>query len=225
MTIERWDDLEFWSSKEWETIQERLDDLDKRKKNYCPNRELLFRALDLSPLCSVRACIMGQDPYPDPQYACGLAFSVPRKCTTLPASLRNIYKEYKKDLGFDAGPKHGDLSGWASQGVLLWNAVPTCEAYIPGSHRNWIEWDKLTQEIVQVLSDRGIVFGLLGGWAREYIKFIDMDANEVVLTAHPSPRAAMSARTICAFEGSRFFSTMNVKLRGMKLEPIEWRVT
>lgn len=223
--IKQWDDLPFWHSGEWQVIQERLDDLEKAKRSYSPRRELLFSALDACPYSDVRACIMGQDPYPDPGHATGLAFSVPRKLDKLPLTLQNILKEYQHDLGYDDPPKHGDLSTWAKQGVLLWNAVPSCEAGKPGSHRPWCEWDMLTQQIVEALSDKGIVFGLLGGYARAYKKFIDMDCNEVVETAHPSPLAVNNKKSTDPFMGSRFFSTINAKLCGLKLEPVEWRLS
>lgn len=221
--IDTWDDLPFWQSGEWQVIQERLDDLDVSKTDYSPRRELLFAALDACPYANVRACIMGQDPYPDPQYATGLAFSVP-KGSGFPRTLANILDEYADDLGYDVLPGHGDLSSWSAQGVLLWNAVPSCEAGKPGSHRDWVEWQLLTQQIIEALSDRCIVFGLLGTWAKDYLKYIDLDANEVILTAHPSPRAQNMAKTINTFKGSRFFSTMNAKLIEMRQEPVEWRL-
>ena len=41
-----------------------------------------------------------------------------------PPSLRNIFKEYNRDLGFDI-PNKGNLEKWASQGVLLLNCALT----------------------------------------------------------------------------------------------------
>lgn len=40
-----------------------------------------------------------------------------QKGVSPPPSLRNMYKELKTDIpGFEA-PNHGDLTGWAKQGV------------------------------------------------------------------------------------------------------------
>ena len=85
-----------------------------------------FAALDLTPPDRVRVVILGQDPYPTPGHAHGLAFSVEPDVRPLPRSLNNIFKELRKDLG-DA-PQTGDLRFWAAQGVLLLNTVLT----VPG---------------------------------------------------------------------------------------------
>lgn len=62
--------------------------------------------------------ILGQDPYHGPRQAHGLCFSV-QKGVNPPPSLRNMYKELKDDIpGFEA-PEHGDLTGWAKQGVRI----------------------------------------------------------------------------------------------------------
>jgi uracil-DNA glycosylase len=220
--ITTWDDLPFWQSGEWQVIEERLDELDKHHTLYNPRRDLLFAALDACPYSDCRVAILGQDPYPHHDMAMGLAFSVPRTCEKHPPTLQNLLKEYSDDLGLPV-PNHGDLSVWAEQGVLLWNAIPSCEDGKASSHRSWPEWDVLTQQIVEALSDKGIVFGLLGGHARAYAKFIDREANEIVETAHPSP-LAVATKAKDPFLGSRFFSTINDKLIGMKLTPIEWRL-
>lgn len=220
--IKTWEDLPFWQSGEWQVIQERLDDYDRSHTLYNPRRDVLFAALDTCPYSDCRVCILGQDPYPDHDQATGLAFSVPKGSKKLPPTLQNILKEYQDDLG-NPQPDHGDLSVWAKQGVLLWNVIPTCEDGKASSHRSWDEWYLLTNQIIEALSNKGIVFGLLGGFARSYAKHIDRDANEVVETAHPSP-IAVATKASNPFNGSRFFSTINDKLVGMKLEPIEWRL-
>ena len=76
------------------------------------------------PISHYRAVIVGQDPYPTPGFATGLAFSVSREVTKLPASLRNIFSEYVSDTGFSY-PITGDLSHWASNGVALLNSSLT----------------------------------------------------------------------------------------------------
>lgn len=223
MSIDSWYDLDFWETGEWQVLKERLDEMDKAKISYCPRRELLFASLDACPLDTVRVCLMGQDPYPDPKHATGLAFSIPKDCgNTFPPTLKNILTEWKEDLGKEFLPSHGDLSAWAGQGVLLWNSVPTCFANKPGSHRDWVEWNLLTQEIMQVLSERCIVFVLLGGWAKEYEKYIDKEANEIIRVAHPSPRASLGIKTAKPFKGSRIFSTTNAMLKKMKQPLVDW---
>lgn len=221
--INTWDELPFWQSGEWQVIQERLDDMDKRRELYNPKRELLFAALDACPYSSVRCCILGQDPYPDHDMATGLAFSVPSTSKKYPPTLQNILTEYKNDLGLDM-PTCGDLSVWAKQGVLLWNAIPSCADGKAASHRNWFEWDYLTQQIVDSLSLKGIVFCLWGGFARSFANRIDREANEIIESAHPSPLSTNQKKQSNPFFGSRPFSTINIKMKEMHLGNIEWRL-
>ena len=91
-----------------------------------------LRALELTPLRSVRAVILGQDPYHGAGQAEGLAFSVGRG-VRLPPSLRNIFKERLASLQ-EPLPAHGSLVEWARRGVLLLNASLTVEEGKPGSH-------------------------------------------------------------------------------------------
>src|SRR3954447_12625108 len=94
----------------------------------------LFTAFRLCPPDQARVLILGQDPYHRVGQAHGLSFSV-RPGVTVPPSLRNVYKELRDDLGVTP-PKHGDLTGWARDGVLLLNSVLTVRAATPGSHAN-----------------------------------------------------------------------------------------
>ena len=86
-----------------------------------PPGPLIFNAFEQTPFDEVRVVILGQDPYPNPGQAMGLCFSVPAGIA-VPASLINIYKEIKRDLGFPP-PRHGDLTNWARLGLLLLRAI------------------------------------------------------------------------------------------------------
>ena len=102
-------------------------------KSIYPKGSEWFAALDATPLEQVRVVILGQDPYHGEGQAHGLCFSVQHGVRP-PPSLMNIYKEMKTDLGIDP-PKHGHLSSWAEQGVLLLNSVLTVEAHKAASHQ------------------------------------------------------------------------------------------
>jgi uracil-DNA glycosylase len=206
-----WDDLKYWQSGEWQVVQERLDDLDSKGLLYAPARHNLFKALDATPLAKVKAAIIGQDPYTNQGLATGLAFSVPRGISTLPPTLANILEEYQHDLHYPP-PKHGDLSHWASEGVLLWNAIPSVGSQ-PQSH-NWPEWSLLTREILQSLPE-SIVVLFLGALAREFTPCVK---GKVLASSHPSPLGAR--RGINPFMGSRPFTTINSMIK----EPIDWRI-
>ena len=89
----------------------------------------LFTAFRLCPPEAARVLILGQDPYHKPGQAHGLSFSV-RQGVPVPPSLRNVFRELRDDLGIEP-PRHGDLTGWAAQGVLLLNAVLTVRGGAP----------------------------------------------------------------------------------------------
>lgn len=217
-----WDDLSFWSSPEWKVTQEKLDELEAKGIKYNPAREHLFAALDACPLETCKVCILGQDPYPDAALATGIAFSIPPEQKKFPPTLINIFKEYVEDLHYPF-PGNGDLSPWCSQGVLLWNVVPTCETGKTGSHRGWA-WNLLTQEIVQQLAHRKILLVSLGSLAREYVSSIvaadelGEDVSKVLSFSHPSPLGVGKGKS--PFLGSRLFSTINSYIT----PAIDWRL-
>lgn len=216
-----WTDLEYWRSGEWQVVEERLNDFDLTGSCYNPERQFLFAALDATPMEKVKVVLLGQDPYPGGKYACGLAFSIPKTVQSHPPTLQTILQEYVDDLHYPY-PKNGSLEKWAAQGVLLWNAIPTCETGKSLSH-DWIEWSYLTKEIIQQLSQKGsIVFVFLGGVARRYVQYVDTNRNDVIETSHPSPRGNLSSKS--PFSGSRLFSTINQKLNGRGKEAIDWKL-
>jgi uracil-DNA glycosylase len=214
-----WDELKYWNSGEWQVIEEKLDDLQRKRVPFNPIRKNLFAALDAVPFEDVRVMVIGQDPYPSPSMATGVAFSVPGGTKELPPTLKNIFDEYCKDLHYPY-PKSGDLTKWCQQGVLLWNAYPTCEANKPGSHR-WTEWEYLTKEIVEKLDAKwegdSVVFLLLGSIARNYQRYITR--CPCIVSSHPS---ALGARY--GFIGCRCFTTINSRLCELGLKPINWRL-
>ncbi len=133
----------------------------KANKVIYPPNALIFNAFNTTPLANVKVVIFGQDPYHGPNQAHGLSFSV-QKGLALPPSLRNIFHELNKDLGI-AIPKHGDLTRWAQQGVLLLNSVLTVEAGQPTSHQKQ-GWEDFTDHVIDVLNEQRehIVFYSLG---------------------------------------------------------------
>ena len=93
----------------------------KLGKTIYPPAPDYFNAFNTTPLSQVKVVILGQDPYHGVGQAHGLCFSV-RRGIAVPPSLHNIYRELSTDVG--ATPvRHGDLSTWAEQGVLLLNSV------------------------------------------------------------------------------------------------------
>jgi uracil-DNA glycosylase len=178
-------------------------------------------ALELTPLDGVKVVILGQDPYHGPGQAHGLAFSVPDG-VKIPPSLANIYKELESDLGLPR-PDHGNLQGWARQGVLLLNTSLTVEAGQAGSHQGR-GWEQFTDAVVAAAArhEAPKVFLLWGNHAQKKAARVPELAagRHLVLTApHPSPLSAYTG-----FFGCRHFSRANAFLETNGRGAIDWRV-
>lgn len=213
--LEGWRDLRFFTDG---TFQRTVIAALETEDDILPPPDQVFRALHYLPPQNVRVVILGQDPYPTPGHAHGLAFSVDRKVRPLPRSLNNIFKELEDDLG--ASPAHGDLSHWADQGVLLLNTALTVAAGKAGSHAR-IGWAALTDQIVAELASRnGLVWVLWGNQAQAFHPWIESGSGKnrlIIESAHPSP---LSARR--GFFGSKPFSRINAHLAKRGAAPIEW---
>lgn len=203
-----WADLPFFGQ-EWPGIRNRLSGGD-----WLPGPDRVFAALDGLPPGKVRVVIVGQDPYPTPGHANGLAFSVTKE-TPLPRSLANIYKEMQADLG--GRPVDGDLSHWAAQGVLLLNTALSVPPGQAGGHAG-LGWGALARQAVEkAQSHRSIAFLLWGAHAQKALAGLPRDRDLTIATAHPSP---LSARR--GFFGSRPFSRINDWLAGRGESAINW---
>lgn len=208
-----WGGLRFFA-RDWPGIAERLAAEPGPVLPLAPQR---FAALALTPRDAVRVVILGQDPYPTPGHANGLAFSV-APGVALPRSLANIYREMQDDLG--ARPADGDLSHWAWQGVLLLNTALSVPAGAAGAHARW-GWDRLAGEVLaEVSARRACAFVLWGAHAQKAGAAIlppPEGEHLRIETAHPSP---LSARR--GFFGSRPFSRVNAWLAARGEAPVDW---
>lgn len=182
-----------------------------------PPTEHVLRAFR-QPLASVRVLLVGQDPYPTPGHAIGLAFSCDASVRPLPRSLANIYRELHDDLGITP-PGHGDLGEWTERGVLLLNRVLTTRGGEAGSHRNR-GWEAVTERAIDALVDRGTPLAAIL-WGKDARQLTPrLEPYPVIESAHPSP---LSARN--GFFGSRPFSRANEALIAQGAAPIDWRLT
>lgn len=183
---------------------------------YPPGR-LIFNAFNLCPFGSVKAVIIGQDPYHEPGQAHGLSFSV-NAGVAFPPSLQNIFREISDDIGAPM-PQSGDLTRWARQGVLLLNATLTVRAHAAGSHQRR-GWEEFTDAAIRALSDRrqNLVFMLWGGYARSKARLIDPSRHLILQSAHPSPLSANRG----GWFGNHHFSLCNRYLQSHGIEPVEW---
>ena len=185
-------------------------------RRYLPAGANVLRAFT-RPFADVRVLIVGQDPYPTPGHPIGLSFAVERDVRPIPRSLANIYRELHDDLGI-APVAHGDLSGWADQGVLLLNRVLTVQAGASGSHRGK-GWEEVTEAAIRALVARGaplvaILWGRDAGTLRPML-----GATPVIASAHPSPLSASAG-----FFGSKPFSRANELLEAAGAAGVDWRL-
>jgi uracil-DNA glycosylase len=191
-------------------------------RSVAPTPDRMFAALAM-PLADVRVLIVGQDPYPTPGHAIGLAFAVDRTVRPLPRSLTNILTELEADVGITP-PDHGDLTAWTAQGVLLLNRVLSVTHGAPGSHRGE-GWEDVTDALIDALIvDRTrraqpLVALLWGRDAQTLAPRLRAGGAHVLTAAHPSPLSAHRG-----FFGSRPFSRTNALLEAAGAPPVDWRL-
>ena len=187
-----------------------------RTKTIYPPGSLIFNAFNLCSYNTVKAVIIGQDPYHGPGQAHGLCFSV-REGIEFPPSLLNIFKEIEMDLGI-VKPSSGNLERWASQGVLLLNATLTVRAHQAGSHQRK-GWEEFTDAAIKVLNQekKNLVFFLWGAYAQKKGETIDETKHLILKSVHPSPLSASRG-----FFGNKHFSKCNEYLENNGIGPIKW---
>jgi uracil-DNA glycosylase len=181
-----------------------------------PKAAEVFNALNKTDFDNVKVVIIGQDPYYGEGQAHGLCFSVRKG--RIPPSLENIYEEIKAEYGGKM-PDHGDLTGWAEQGVLLLNATLTVRQSHAGSHQNR-DWEKFTDAVIRAVNERRkhVVFLLWGAYAQKKDALIDPKRHKVLKSSHPSPRSAY-----LSFRGCGHFKRANVYLTQQGLNPVDWQ--
>ncbi|XP_029475193.1 uracil-DNA glycosylase isoform X2 [Rhinatrema bivittatum] len=188
----------------------------KRGTVYPPPHQV-FTWTQTCAIRDVKVVILGQDPYHGPNQAHGLCFSVQRPVLP-PPSLENIYKELATDIEGFTHPGHGDLTGWAEQGVLLLNAVLTVRAHNANSHKE-CGWEEFTDAVVSWLNKNldGLVFMLWGAYAQRKGCSIDQKRHHVLQAVHPSPLSVHKG-----FFGCKHFSKTNELLKKSGKKPIDW---
>jgi uracil-DNA glycosylase len=198
-----------------------------QKKRLCPSSSNdVFRSLVATPYPALRVVIVGQDPYPNPEHAMGLAFSTPS--AVIPDSLQNILRvayqspEARKQLDTENSVVNGNLMSWARQGVLLWNTKLTCRVSNPRAHADR-GWELLTERLLSYIAKdtNGLVFLFWGKDAQSYTPVVEQHAksqNHLLLhTTHPSHRSASYGFLRCDH-----FRLANKWLRKQKRSTIVW---
>ncbi len=190
---------------------------------FLPAEDVVMRAFSLDPT-QIKVVLLGQDPYPTPGDAVGLAFAMDVQ-RRIPRSLKNIALELKSDLGpkFVGDGNSLDLTRWSNQGVMLLNRALTVESGNAGSHLGkefgWYEFT--LKAIERILEDHSIVLMLWGNFAKSIGSELKtskyFDRALIVESTHPSPLSASKG-----FFGSKPFTRTNRALKDLGLEPIDW---
>ena len=223
-------------------IAHRFDQLEKRLnqayadlgEQIVPAPENIFRALKETPVDQVKVVILGQDPYQTPGLAQGLAFSIPKEIKpgwrAFPSSLRNISKALTLD-GYQP-LLHGDLSGWAKQGVLLLNATLTVQLDLAASHAQ-LGWQDLTDALLYNLAKKqSVVWLLWGAHAQKKKALIELAEQQsglrqtILIASHPSGLSVYKTAEPFIYPGDEkscgHFKKVNDHLLNQDLSPIEW---
>lgn len=188
------------------------------KTTVYPPKSEIYSWTQFHDIKDTRVVILGQDPYHGPGQAHGLSFSV-KPGVRSPPSLVNIFKELENDIEGFKSPAHGNLIGWAKQGVLMLNACLTVNQGQANSHQNK-GWETFTDAVITWLSKNSkhkLVFLLWGKPAQKKSALIDK-RHLILQAAHPSPLSAYNG-----FFGCKHFSKTNEFLKQQELPEIDWK--
>jgi uracil-DNA glycosylase len=217
-----WKDVFEDSQYEFKDLGTVLDEQEKKFGKWFPNKSELFTAFHHTPLDKVKVVIIGQDPYHqqlsngEPR-ATGMSFSV-RDYDDIPVSLKNIHKVLYKTINDFQIPDHGDLSGWAKQGVLMLNTCLTVKPNSAGSHKQiWMGFIKKVITSISVSNSKCVY--LL--WGREAQKLKSMIGEKAIIleTSHPSGFSAYQGFMSCDH-----FNEVNDILTSQSKDTINWKI-
>jgi len=206
---------EFLSQKDMVSLLETIEQKTLIKdKDVFPPKHLRYVALEMTPLDQIKVVILGQDPYHGAGQANGLAFSCLK--TPLPPSLKNIFKAVEMQCG-DVDGDNGDLTRWATQGVLLWNVYLSVQQGTPLSHA-FEEYEQLTKALITYISthQKHVVFMLWGKFAQSFETYIQ-GQHLILKTVHPSPLSVYRG----FYEASVFLKANEYLLKHHRKE-IDW---
>lgn len=152
----------------------------------CPVDGNAFRAFSL-PVQEVKVVLLGQDPYPNPADATGIAFGV---------QADRLYKHYPFSLKVlaDALTDEADtffdpsLEMWVRQGFLMLNSALTCQQSKPGSHQEI--WKPFMAELFKQLNlQESLIFVFFGKVAEQFSNLLDNNKHTIITCPHPAALA------------------------------------
>jgi uracil-DNA glycosylase len=207
---------------------------------FLPAKENVFKVFRMG-LQDIRIVILGQDPYPNPGDATGLAFAVPMNKTLTPSLLairHEIEKEKVKLSELFYNPQWRDLQYWEEQGIFLLNSSLTVKPNSPGSHKE--HWKEFVFETVKLLLKErsNLIWVLWGKQAQDMFKMALMgcqnvsiqsyepgqipfyDVHTVLQSAHPA--AEFHRGSGGGFYGNNHFKYINYILMSRNQQIVSW---
>lgn len=209
-----WNDLKFWKTEKWSTIQKILS---THKHHVTPDLRLIFRPFIETPLHKVRVMFVFPEPYYTEGAADGLALS--HSGDRSPWLFDAFMTELKRD--YTVSTRRTNLKHWARRGVLLWNArLTTLKGHARG--HTGLGWEVLTREVIETayLANPETVFVYVGQEVQNRYKDILPKDAKVILCSMPVPRVFSSEPD--GFEGSRLFSQINSLIKGGWKKKVLW---
>lgn len=207
-----------------------------------PKKDSIFRVLSM-PIDSIKVVVIGQDPYPTPNYANGLAFAVNIN-NKVPVSLANIRKELIDSNCLELHTAYAGnwqtLEHWEEQGIFLLNTALTVESGKPASHTRywedfiktlvyyiaskhpsiWLLWGRNAQQLCNSMPRKEVFH--VKGYTRELIEELPINPYwNYVLTA-PHPAAESYNNGNAGFFGCDHFYFVNKILDKKGLKKINW---
>lgn len=157
-------------------------------KRFTPPLKQVFSAFEKCKYSDLKVVIIGQDPYPYPAVADGMAFS----CSNdgkIQASLRYINKAIQHTVYNDYPMDYkSDLTPWAEQGILLLNSSLTTEIGKIGKHYHiWAPFITFLLDMLNAYNP-GLVYVFMGKQAQEWMDQVS-DNNHKLTCSHPASAA------------------------------------
>lgn len=199
-----------------------LVDENQAGRRFTPSLKQLFRAFELCPLASTKVVMVGQDPYPQPMVADGVAFSC-GNTQKAEASLRYIFKAIEgtvpeDDRMFVDFPDKCDLGRWSEQGVLVLNSALTTQLSKTGMHV--AQWRPFMEYLIDMLNFKqsGLVWVLMGKQAQSFDGIIG-EHHTVLTCTHP---AFAAYQKLSFWDCNDVFNKVNKQLVDYKKDKILW---
>ena len=207
----------FLLSTDFESILEILLKQAKEGKRFTPQLKLVFKAFEACPLKDLKVVIIGQDPYPQPYTASGIAFSC--DVTGKPEkSLKYIFKAIEDTVYTDGYLWDPDLTRWSNQGILLINTALTTEMNKTGTHYEL--WKPFLTFLLDYLTiqNPGLVYAFLGKKAQDWAESIP-DNNYKLMASHP---ASAAYKELAVWDCNDIFNKISTLVHKQFNEKIIW---